>query len=84
MYYTYILISLNNRDIYVGSTENVENRVRLHNFGKVKSTKANKPWKLLEVHEFESRSEAVRMEMFFKTGQQKEILRNKYGVVAKW
>ena len=76
-------MSLTNGDVYVGSTEDINNRVRLHNLGKVKSTKANKPWRLVDSYEFKSRSGAVQMERFLKTGQQKEILRKKYGAVAK-
>ncbi|MEK7496867.1 MAG: GIY-YIG nuclease family protein [Patescibacteria group bacterium] len=79
-YFVYILQSLVNGDIYIGSTENINNRVSLHNSGRVKSTKGYKPWKLLETHEYITRSEAVKAERFFKTGQQKEILKNKYFV----
>jgi len=65
----------------VGSTEDVEKRVALHNAGKVKSTKAYRPWKLLDFEEGESRSVAVKRERFFKTHQQKEILKKKYGLM---
>ena len=82
-YFTYVLLSGKNGDIYVGSTENIYDRVVLHNGGKVKSTKGYKPWKLLEYREFDSRSEAVRREKFLKSHQQKEILKRKYGLVAK-
>ena len=82
-YYVYILKSLKNNDIYIGSTENVDNRVSLHNRGKVKSTKGYRPWQLLCIEEFASRNEAVRKERFLKSGQQKEILRRKFGLVAK-
>lgn len=82
-YYVYILKSLKNNDIYIGSTENIEIRIKLHNSGKVKSTKFYRPWQLLERQEFDSRSEAVRQERFLKTGQQKELLKRKYGAVAK-
>jgi len=78
--YTYILLSLKNGDLYIGSTENVENRVNLHNKGKVKSTKANHPWKLLEDFKFRSRSEAFRYEKFLKTHQQKDLIRKKYNL----
>lgn len=77
-YYTYVLLSLKNNDIYIGSAEDLYDRVDLHNQGKVKSTKGYKPWKLLEHHEFKSRSEAFRHEKFLKTGQQKELLKKKY------
>jgi len=78
MYYIYILKSIKNGFIYVGSTENVENRLFRHNSGKIKSTKAYKPWELVETKSFNTRSEAVKEEIFLKTGQQKELLRKKY------
>ena len=77
-YYVYVLKSGQNGDLYVGSTEDVENRLRLHNGGRVKSTKGYRPWVLMETRTFSSRSEAVAVEKFLKTGQQKEILRKKY------
>ena len=83
MFYVYIIKSLKNRDIYVGSTDNINKRVKLHNAGKVRSTQFYKPWKLLEYKEFQTRSEAVKHERFLKTGQQKEGLKRKYGAVAK-
>ena len=65
-YYAYVLKSKINGDIYVGSTENIDNRFKLHNLGKVKSTKAYKPWELLECRKFNTRSEAMREERFLK------------------
>jgi len=82
-YYTYILRSRKNNDIYIGSTDNLAKRVILRNKGRVKSTKSYKPWELLEYYEYDSRAEAVRKERFLKTHQQKEILKRKYGRVAK-
>lgn len=80
-YYVYVLRSLKNGDIYVGSTDNVENRIKLHNFGKVKSTKAYRPWKLLEHEEYNTRNEAVRRERLLKNHQQKEILKKRYNLI---
>lgn len=77
-YFTYILKSQKNKDIYIGSCENVLIRLHRHNAGKVKSTKGYKPWDLLEYKEFNTRSEAVRYERFLKTHQQKEIIKRKY------
>lgn len=82
-YYTYILRSSKNSDLYVGSTENVEQRLKRHNEGKVKSTRGYRPWILLESQVFDTRSEAFQREKFLKTGQQKELLKRKYGHVAK-
>lgn len=84
MYYAYVLLSLKNDDIYIGSAEDLDNRLGRHNSGQVKSTKAYRPWRLFEYHEFRTRSEAVRHERFLKAHQQKELLKKKYGQVAKW
>ncbi|MEK7598498.1 MAG: GIY-YIG nuclease family protein [Patescibacteria group bacterium] len=82
-YLTYVLLSLKNGDLYIGSTENINNRVELHNKGRVKSTKAYRPWKLMESHRFDSRSEAVKFERFLKSHQQREEIKRKYGQIAK-
>ena len=80
MYYVYFLKSLKNNDLYVGSTQDVENRLASHNSGKVRSTQFYRPWILLDRESFPTRSEAVRREMLLKTGQQKELLRKKYNL----
>ena len=82
-YSVYILQSLSNGDIYVGSTRDFTHRIALHNNGRVKSTSGYRPWRLLEVHEFKTRNEAVRAEKFYKQHQQKEIIKRRYGLVAK-
>ena len=82
MYYVYFLKSLKNGDLYVGSTENIENRLKKHNSGLVRSTKAYRPWELLGFEEYSTRSEAFRKEMFYKTHQQKDLLKKKYNVAA--
>ncbi len=83
MYYVYFLKSVKNNDLYIGSTENLEKRINLHNAGKVKSTQFYKPWQLIDYEVYNSRNEAVRREKFLKNHQQKEILKKKYGQVAK-
>ena len=81
MYYVYVLKSLKNSDLYIGSTADLDERIKLHNAGKVKSTRGYMPWELVEYKEFCSRSKAVKQEKFLKTGQQKEILKKKYQAV---
>lgn len=83
MYYVYFLKSLKNNDLYIGSTDSIERRLAQHNGGRVKSTKFYRPWELLDYESYPTRNEAVRRERFLKTGQQKEILKRKYGLVAK-
>ncbi len=82
MYFTYVLRSLRNGDLYVGSTEDIDARVKLHNNGRVRSTKAYRPWILLEKKEFGSRSQAVQHERFLKNHQQKEIIKKRHNMAA--
>ena len=44
MYYVYILISMLNDQIYIGSTNDLKKRIEEHNDGKSISTKRYKPW----------------------------------------
>ena len=67
MFYAYILKSVKDSGYYYGSTSNLDNRLKTHNAGKVRSTKGRRPWKLHYIEKYESRSEAVEREMFFKT-----------------
>ena len=78
MYFVYFLKSRINSDLYVGSTENVEKRLARHNGGRVKSTKAYRPWILLGYLQYKTRGEAMSSERYYKTGQQKELLKDKY------
>jgi putative endonuclease len=80
-YFVYFLKSEKNGDLYIGSTENVDERVGKHNGGKVKSTKGYRPWVLLGYEQCGTRSEAFRKEMFYKSGQQRELLKERYGLL---
>jgi putative endonuclease len=74
----YFLKSVQNGDIYIGSSNDVTRRVARHNAGGVRSTKGYRPWKLIGVVECGTRSEAVTLESFYKTGQQRALLKKKY------
>lgn len=66
MFYMYILKSVVNKDIYVGSTKNLKNRFHLHNSGKVKSTKAYKPWVLVYYEAYKSKTDVHKREVELK------------------
>jgi putative endonuclease len=66
-YYAYILKSLADGDYYYGSAENIEDRLSIHNAGKVRSTKGRRPFILRYAESYASRSEAVQRERFFKS-----------------
>ncbi|HQT91421.1 MAG TPA: GIY-YIG nuclease family protein [Candidatus Kryptobacter bacterium] len=66
MYKTYILQSEKTGRYYVGSTRDLENRVREHNSGETKSIKSGIPWRLVHVEEFGTSGEALRKETEIK------------------
>jgi putative endonuclease len=47
MYYTYILRSKKDQQFYTGYTNNLKERLQLHNSGKVISTKKRMPFELV-------------------------------------
>ena len=67
MAYAYVLRSLKNGRFYYGSTANLQERLAKHNAGKVRSTKAYRPWVLHYVEQIETKGEAYRRELFFKS-----------------
>jgi len=66
MFIVYILRSRKSNRYYIGHTSNIEDRLRTHNAGKVKSTKAYVPWELVYAEEYLSKSEAFKREMQIK------------------
>ena len=67
MYFIYIIESLIVIRYYIGSTENLEIRLSAHNSGKVKSTRAYKPWELVYTERFDTKSEAIKRERQIKS-----------------
>ncbi len=67
MYYVYILKSSKTGRYYYGFTKDLENRLKYHNSGKVKSTKSGKPWKLHYFEEYENKKDALIREKYFKS-----------------
>lgn len=82
MYYIYILKSLRDGNLYIGRTNNLNRRLKEHNSGKVSSTKARKPFILLENISVASEEESVRLELEYKKGYKREELKKKHGGVA--
>src|SRR5690606_1242952 len=65
-YITYILESTSTGRLYIGSTNNLEDRLLRHNTGRNKYTKGKGPWRILYFKKFGSRSEAVQLEQKLK------------------
>ncbi len=66
MYYTYILLSLKTSRFYIGHSGDLKNRLREHNSGESKATRAGMPWELVFKNEFPTRADAMREEQKIK------------------
>ena len=74
MFYCYILKSINSGKYYIGSTENFQKRLIIHNLGRVKSTKHDKPWILVKLENFQSLREARKRELQIKNWKSREAI----------
>lgn len=74
MFHVYVLRSVKTVRRYIGSCEDVEERLRRHNAGHSKATRHGMPWVLLHQESFSDRSEAVKKELFYKTGRGRDEL----------
>ncbi len=66
MHYTYILYSKSIDKFYVGSTNNIDNRIYRHNKGQSKYTRKGIPWELVHLEKFNNRTDAYRREKQIK------------------
>ena len=67
MYYTYVLQSEKDGSYYIGSTNNIEARLKKHNSGGSKYTKSKLTCKLVYKEECQSLSEARKREYYLKS-----------------
>jgi putative endonuclease len=81
-YFVYILWSEKLSKFYVGSTQNIENRIKEHNNGEGSFTSKGIPWKLIWSFELADRSEAVSLENKIKKRGIQRFLENNSGSSA--
>lgn len=67
MHYVYILQSLKDNGLYIGSTNNLRRRLAEHQSGKSLATKGRLPIKLVHYQGFVSEKDTVDTEKYFKT-----------------
>ena len=66
MYWVYVLFSVKLGKYYVGSSNNISDRLKRHNNKQSRYTKKGVPWDLVTSFECDSRPEAVRLEKKIK------------------
>jgi putative endonuclease len=73
--FVYAISSLNHNYIYVGMTQNIEERIKRHNDGRERTTKFYTPFELIYSEVCETRVQARIREKYWKSGVGKEKLR---------
>ena len=68
MWYVYILISKKDEKLYVGCTNDLRQRVKLHNKGQVLATKFRRPFMLVYYEAYLDKRDAFVREKWLKTG----------------
>ena len=76
MYFVYVLQSEKSARFYVGQTGNIGRRLEIHNLGLNRSTKAERPWKLVYTEEFETRGGARSRENQIKAMKSRKFIEN--------
>jgi len=67
IYSTYVLYSLKDKLLYIGSTSNLKNRLTDHFQGQSLATASRRPLRLIFCEYFLSKKDALRREEYFKT-----------------
>ncbi len=67
VFFTYIIQSETSGRYYIGSTQNIEERLKRHNTGRSTYTKNKGPWKLVYNEGYKTRSEALKREYYLKS-----------------
>jgi len=75
MFYVYILKSTITDKFYIGSTSDLEKRLKAHNSGSNRSTKNSRPWVRLYEETYNNKPDAIKREL--------QIKRYKGGVAFK-
>ena len=73
-YYVYMLKEKSSNTTYVGYTKNLEERVKLHNFGKGAKFTRGRKWKLIYSEAVGNKGKAISRENYIKKIENSEIL----------
>ena len=74
-YFVYIIESEKDGTYYIGSTQDVEERLQRHNQGRSKYTQSKRPWKLIYVEEYNDRTAAIKKELVIKQRKSKGYIK---------
>jgi len=84
-YFVYLIISLYKKRLisYVGYTNNIRNRLKLHNSSKGAKFTRGRKWKIIYKKSYNSKSEAMKKEYILKKDKKKRLeIKKKYLINA--
>ena len=76
-YYTYVLMSVKDNNFYIGYTDNLDKRLKKHNSGLVRATKARLPLKLVYFEACLNKYGAIKREKVLKTGFGRKYIKSR-------
>jgi putative endonuclease len=74
MWYVYVLRSARDKELYIGSTDDISRRLSQHNSGEIEATKDRVPLILESFIAVKDQAKAAKLESYFKTGSGRAIL----------
>ena len=80
-HFVYLIISFYNKGVisYVGYTENIKKRLKLHNSSKGAKFTRGRKWKVIYKKSYNSKSEAMKNEYLLKKNKKKRFeIKQKY------
>jgi len=75
MHYIYIIQSKKDKALYVGYTNDLRKRIKMHNLGEVFSTKPRRPFVLIYYEAHQNKNDALEREKFLKSGWGKNYIK---------
>ena len=75
MHYVYVLVSVRDNKFYIGRSDDLRQRKKAHDEGRVTSTKYRRPLKLIFYEAFGDKKDAVRRELYLKTSKGRSTLK---------
>ena len=77
MWYVYQIVNTAGNYRYLRITQNPDERIKKHNNGSTKSTKAYRPFNKIRIIKIaKTRIEARKLEIYYKSGVGREVLKN--------
>ena len=69
-FYVYMLKSLNKKSVtYIGYTNNLSKRIKLHNSGKGAKITRGRKWKLIYKEKYNTKNQAILREYYIKNNR---------------